>query len=37
MRLAHVTDLHLGADDPAVVAGLCADLAAQQVDRTRSG
>jgi 3',5'-cyclic AMP phosphodiesterase CpdA len=33
MRLAHLTDLHFGAEDPAVVAGLRADLAAQEVDR----
>jgi 3',5'-cyclic AMP phosphodiesterase CpdA len=33
MRLAHVTDLHFGAEDPAVVAGLRADLVAQDVDR----
>jgi 3',5'-cyclic AMP phosphodiesterase CpdA len=33
MRLAHVTDLHLGAEDPAVVDGLRADLAAQDPDR----
>jgi 3',5'-cyclic AMP phosphodiesterase CpdA len=33
MRLAHVTDLHFGAEDPDVVAGLGADLAAQDVDR----
>ncbi len=33
MRLAHVTDLHFGAEDPDVVAGLRADLAAQDVDR----
>jgi 3',5'-cyclic AMP phosphodiesterase CpdA len=33
MRLAHVTDLHFGADDPDVVAGLRADLAAQAPDR----
>ena len=33
MRLAHVTDLHFGADDPEVVAGLRADLAAQAPDR----
>ena len=34
MRLAHVTDLHCGADEPEVVAGLKADLIAQRVDRT---
>lgn len=33
MRLAHVTDLHFGAEDPTVVDGLRADLAAQEVDR----
>jgi 3',5'-cyclic AMP phosphodiesterase CpdA len=33
MRLAHITDLHFGAEDPAVVAGLRADLVAQDVDR----
>jgi 3',5'-cyclic AMP phosphodiesterase CpdA len=33
MRLAHVTDLHFGAEDPAVVAGLRDDLAAQRPDR----
>jgi len=33
MRLAHVTDLHLGAEEPAVVAGLRADLIAQAPDR----
>lgn len=33
MRLAHVTDLHFGAEEPAVVAGLRADLVAQGVDR----
>ncbi|WP_250005711.1 metallophosphoesterase [Actinoplanes sp. M2I2] len=33
MRLAHVTDLHFGAEDPAVVAGLRDDLAARDVDR----
>jgi hypothetical protein len=33
MRLAHVTDLHFGADDPTVVDGLRADLVAQDVDR----
>jgi 3',5'-cyclic AMP phosphodiesterase CpdA len=33
MRLAHVTDLHFGAEDPAVVAGLRTDLVAQDVDR----
>ncbi|WP_250031174.1 metallophosphoesterase family protein [Paractinoplanes maris] len=33
MRLAHVTDLHFGAEEPAVVAGLRADLVAQDVDR----
>ena len=33
MRLVHVTDLHFGAEDPDVVAGLRADLATQDVDR----
>ncbi|MCO8270476.1 metallophosphoesterase [Actinoplanes sp. TRM 88003] len=33
MRLAHVTDLHLGAEEPSVVAGLRADLIAQAPDR----
>jgi 3',5'-cyclic AMP phosphodiesterase CpdA len=33
VRLAHVSDLHLGTDDPAVVAGLLADVAAQRVDQ----
>jgi 3',5'-cyclic AMP phosphodiesterase CpdA len=33
MRLAHVTDLHFGAEEPAVVAGLRDDLVAQEVDR----
>jgi 3',5'-cyclic AMP phosphodiesterase CpdA len=33
MRLAHLSDLHFGAEDPGVVAGLRADLAAQDVDR----
>jgi 3',5'-cyclic AMP phosphodiesterase CpdA len=33
MRLAHVTDLHFGAEDPDVVVGLRADLAARDVDR----
>jgi 3',5'-cyclic AMP phosphodiesterase CpdA len=33
LRLAHLTDLHFGAEDPAVVAGLRTDLAAQDVDR----
>lgn len=37
MRLAHVTDLHFGAEDPAVVAGLRADLSAQDVDRVLVG
>jgi 3',5'-cyclic AMP phosphodiesterase CpdA len=32
MRLAHVTDLHFGADDPEVVAGLRTDLVAQAPD-----
>ena len=33
MRLAHITDLHFGAEDPAVVAGLAADVPAQRVDQ----
>ena len=33
MRVAHLSDLHLGADEPAVVAGLRADLPAQRVDQ----
>ncbi|MGK5683239.1 metallophosphoesterase family protein [Actinoplanes sp. URMC 104] len=33
MRLAHVTDLHMGAEDAAVVAGLRADLVAVGPDR----
>jgi 3',5'-cyclic AMP phosphodiesterase CpdA len=33
VRLAHVSDLHFGADDPAVVAGLRADVTAQAVDQ----
>jgi 3',5'-cyclic AMP phosphodiesterase CpdA len=33
MRLVHVTDLHFGAEDPDVVAGLRADLTALDVDR----
>jgi 3',5'-cyclic AMP phosphodiesterase CpdA len=33
MRLAHITDLHFGAEVPEVVAGLRADLAGQDVDR----
>ena len=32
MRLAHVSDLHFGLHDPAVSAGLAADLAAQAPD-----
>jgi 3',5'-cyclic AMP phosphodiesterase CpdA len=32
VRLAHISDPHLGADDPLVVAGLTADLAAREVD-----
>jgi 3',5'-cyclic AMP phosphodiesterase CpdA len=32
-RLAHVTGLHFGAEDPEVVAGLRTDLIAQDVDR----
>jgi 3',5'-cyclic AMP phosphodiesterase CpdA len=31
VRLAHISDLHFGADEPAVVAGLRADVAAQDV------
>jgi 3',5'-cyclic AMP phosphodiesterase CpdA len=37
MRLAHVTDLHFGAEDPAVVAGLRADLRAENPDRVLVG
>jgi 3',5'-cyclic AMP phosphodiesterase CpdA len=33
VRLAHISDLHLGADDPDVVAGLHADLVARDVDQ----
>jgi 3',5'-cyclic AMP phosphodiesterase CpdA len=33
VRLAHVSDLHLGADDPTVMAGLRADVVAQDVDQ----
>jgi 3',5'-cyclic AMP phosphodiesterase CpdA len=33
LRLAHITDLHFGAELPEVVAGLRADLAGQDVDR----
>jgi 3',5'-cyclic AMP phosphodiesterase CpdA len=33
LRLAHVTDLHFGAEDSAVVAGLRSDLAGQDVGR----
>ncbi|MBU2664108.1 metallophosphoesterase [Actinoplanes bogorensis] len=33
MRLAHITDLHFGAEVPAVVAGLLDDVVAQDVDR----
>jgi 3',5'-cyclic AMP phosphodiesterase CpdA len=33
MRLAHISDLHLGADEPDVVAGLRADLVARDVDQ----
>jgi len=33
VRLAHLTDLHFGAEDPDVVAGLRADVIAQGVDR----
>ncbi len=33
MRLAHVTDLHFGAEDPDVVAALRSDLADQAPDR----
>ena len=32
VRVAHISDLHLGAEDPAVVAGLLVDLPAQQPD-----
>ena len=32
VRVAHISDLHLGADDPAVVEGLRVDLPAQQPD-----
>ena len=32
MRVAHISDLHLGADVPAVVEGLLVDLPAQQPD-----
>jgi 3',5'-cyclic AMP phosphodiesterase CpdA len=32
VRLVHLSDLHYGADDPAVVDGLRADLAGQAVD-----
>ena len=32
MRLAHLSDLHFGADEPAVVAALVADLAGQRPD-----
>lgn len=32
MRLAHISDLHFGHHDPAVAAGLAADLAAQHPD-----
>jgi 3',5'-cyclic AMP phosphodiesterase CpdA len=32
MRLAHVTDLHFGAEDPNVVAGLRTDLVTQDPD-----
>ncbi|MBL7258597.1 metallophosphoesterase family protein [Paractinoplanes lichenicola] len=37
MRLAHVTDLHFGAEEAAVVKGLRADLIAQDVDRVLVG
>jgi 3',5'-cyclic AMP phosphodiesterase CpdA len=37
LRLAHVADLHFGAEDAAVVRGLRADLAAQDVDRVLVG
>ncbi|GAB2622218.1 metallophosphoesterase [Paractinoplanes abujensis] len=37
MRLAHVTDLHFGAEAPEVVAGLRQDLAAREVDRVLVG
>ena len=33
LRLAHLTDLHFGAEDPPVVAGLRTDLAGQDLDR----
>jgi 3',5'-cyclic AMP phosphodiesterase CpdA len=33
VRLAHISDLHFGADDPDVVAGLRADLPARGVDQ----
>jgi 3',5'-cyclic AMP phosphodiesterase CpdA len=33
VRLAHSSDPHLGAADPAVLAGLRADLPAQHADR----
>src|ERR1700761_2658458 len=32
MRLAHVSDLHFGHEDPAVAAGLAADLKTQAPD-----
>jgi 3',5'-cyclic AMP phosphodiesterase CpdA len=32
VRLAHLSDLHFGADEPGAVAGLIADLAAQRPD-----
>ena len=31
MRLAHISDLHFGADDPVVVAGLRADMPRQGI------
>ena len=37
MRLAHVTDLHFGAEDEAVVAGLRDDLIGRQPDRVLVG
>ena len=32
MRLAHVSDLHFGHEDPAVAAGLAADIKTQAPD-----
>ncbi|WP_127502691.1 metallophosphoesterase family protein [Actinoplanes solisilvae] len=37
MRLAHVTDLHFGSEEAAVVAGLRADLIEQNPDRVLVG